>query len=431
MSAIRAEELLDRKISRFNSVRSKTSSSDYSLREFLGEVRGAQHKVLVQQIREESCEKKQKALKTSLPGVTLSGVGNRKSKDALTEPNFEHSGLLQIDFDNADNPDLDVEAMVQKLKKDTHVLVLFLSPRSGIKVIVPIPQSVDQHKVSFNVASSHFQQTYGLVADEAPKNHRSLCFLSYDPHAFVRDGLVLVFVPDSSLQIQGNTVTQTHSDAVTQIRSNSEEYKQIRGIERLRHDKQIEDKVQKWISDPRTPPELIQLWELVRRRFKPNLGERNKILCEFIPFAHRRMSRKCAMGLARVMREVWDCVCTDPMDQHMREAESLWEGCENTFANELNAEEFEFYNEFSGSMEFLHSPFRICRDLAFYDEGKTETGKFFLGCRELGIRLGVSHKTASEYLNKLEGYEIIEVLSKGRMIGRQATEFKWLLIFSH
>ena len=181
---------------------------------------------------------------------------------------------------------------------------------------------------------------------------------------------------------------------------------------------------------PKHFPELIQLWELVRRRFKPNLGERNKILCEFIPFAHRRMSRKCAMGLVRVMREVWDCVCTDPMDQHMQEAESLWEGCENTFANELNPEEFEFYNEFSGSMEFLHSPFRICRDLAFYDEGKTQTGKFFLGCRELGLRLGVSHKTASEYLNKLEGYEIIEVLSKGRMIGRQATEFKWLLIFS-
>ena len=97
-----------------------------------------------------------------------------------------------------------------------------------------------------------------------------------------------MFVPDSSLQLQGNTVTQTHSDAVTQIRRNSEEYKHISGIERLRHDKQIEDKVQKWMSDPSTPPELIQLWELVRRRFKPNLGERNKILCE-----NRRMSRKC------------------------------------------------------------------------------------------------------------------------------------------
>jgi DNA-binding transcriptional regulator YhcF (GntR family) len=77
-------------------------------------------------------------------------------------------------------------------------------------------------------------------------------------------------------------------------------------------------------------------------------------------------------------------------------------------------------------LEFLHSPFRICRDLVFYDEGKTETGKFFLNCRELGLQLGVSHKTASEYLNKLEEYEIIEVLSKGRMIGCQATEFKWL-----
>ena len=370
---------------------------------------------------------KQKVLKLKLPCVTLSGVGDRKSKATSTEPHFVHSGLLQIDFDLSENPNLEIESTIQQLKNDRYVLAFFLSPRGGIKAIVPIPQSVDQHKDSFNVASSHFLQTYGLVADEKPSNHRSLCFLSHDQHAFVRDGLVLMFVPDSSLQIQGNTVTQTHSDAVTQIRSNSEEYKGISGIERLRHDKQIEDKVQMWMSDPSTPPELIQLWELVRRRFKPNLGERNKILCEFIPFAHRRMSRKCALGLARVMREVWDCVCTDPMDQHMREAESLWEGCENTFANELKPEELEFYNEFSGSMEFLHSPFRICRDLAFYDEGKTETGKFFLGCRELGLRLGVSHKTASEYLIELEGYEIIEVLSKGRMIGRQATEFKWLL----
>ena len=58
---------------------------------------------------------------------------------------------------------------------------------------------------------------------------------------------------------------------------------------------------------------------------------------------------------------------------------------------------------------------------------KMEIGKFFLGCRELGLRLGVSYKTASEHLIKLEEYEIIEVLSKGRMIGRQATDFKWLL----
>ena len=429
MKAIRAEELLERKVSRFNSVRSKKSSSDYSLRKFLGEVRGANHKVLIRKIRKEPCEKKQKALKQRLlPCIMLSGVGDRNDSKKKEEPDFEHNGLLQMDFDISDNPDLDLETMVQKLKEDTHVVALFLSPRGGLKAIVPIPQSVDQHKDSFNAANNYFLKTYGLIADEKPSNHRSLCFFSHDPHTFVRNGLVQMFQPDTSLQLQGNTVTQTHSNAVTQIHRDSEEYNNINTVELVKRAKEKRDKVEKWINNPKTPPELVRVWELyVNSRFNPNLNERNKILCEFIPYTHRRMSRNCALGLAEVMREVWDCVCTDSIDQHMREAESLWAGCENTFMQELNECELELYNLFDGSMEYLRSPFRICRDLAFYNEGKTDTGKFFLGCRDLGTRLGINHKRASLHLLELVELEIIRVSSAGRMVGRKASEYEWML----
>ena len=69
----------------------------------------------------------------------------------------------------------------------------------------------------------------------------------------------------------------------------------------------------------------------------------------------------------------------------MREAESLWSGCENSFRLELNPYELEFYEEiFVGSMEHLRSPFRICRDLAYFGNDKSELGEFFLGCRDLG-----------------------------------------------
>jgi len=428
MKAIRAEELLDRKISRFDGVKAINRSSDYSLREYLGEVRGTKHENAVAKIRNESCVEKQKVLKTKLPCVTLSGVGDRKAKATATEPHFDHSGLLQMDFDLSENPNLETKPTIQQLKNDQYVLAFFLSPRCGIKAIVPIHQSVGQHKDSFEVASSYFRETYGLVADEAPKNHRSLCFLSHDPHAFLREGLVLMFAPNASLQVQGNTVTQTHSNSVTQILRNSEECNSGSVIERVKRAKEIKDKVEKWIHDPTTPPQLVKLWELyVNRRFTPNLNERNKVLCEFIPFAHRRLSRECTMELATVMRQVWDCVCTDPLHQHIREAESLWAGCENTFMSELNEYELELYHLFDGSMEYLRSPFRICRDLAFYDEGKTDIGKFFLGCRDLGIRLGINHKTASKYLLELVNYKIIKVVSAGRMIKRQASEYEWML----
>lgn len=236
--------------------------------------------------------------------------------------------------------------------------------------------------------------------------------------------MVLGFAPDTSLQVQGNTVTQTHSNTETQILRNSEECNSGSVIERVKRAKEIKDKVEKWIHDPTTPPQLVKLWELyVNRRFTPNLNERNKILCEFLPFAHRRLSRECTMELATVMRHVWDCVCTDPLHQHIREAESLWAGCENTFKSELNEYELELYQLFDGSMEYLRSPFRICRDLAFYDKGKTDIGKFFLGCRDLSIRLGINHKTASKYLQELVNYKIIKVVSAGRMIKRQASEY--------
>jgi len=139
------------------------------------------------------------------------------------------------------------------------------------------------------------------------------------------------------------------------------------------------------------------------------------------------MSKFCAMEIALIMRKVWDCVSSDPINQHMREAESLWIGCEKTFVSQLNPIESEYYYELRGSFEYLQPCFRICRDLAYYENEKTKIGELFLSCRELGVRLGVSHKTASLYLKELVEYEIIKVVSLGRMKNRKATKFDWML----
>ena len=65
----------------------------------------------------------------------------------------------------------------------------------------------------------------------------------------------------------------------------------------------------------------------------PTLNERNKILCEFIPYAHRQIiSLECALGLAdRDASRFGTAYAPTLLHQHMREAESLWAGCENTF----------------------------------------------------------------------------------------------------
>ena len=216
MTAIRAEELLGRMVSRFNGVRSKKSFSNYSLRQCLGEVRGTDHKALVEKIRNASSKTERDALKKKLPCISLSGAGRRRDKKDIIEPHFEHSGLLQMDFDLKDNNSMNAEIMSLNLKNDKHVVAYFLSPSGGIKAVVPIHQSVETHKQSFKSACDYFYQKYGMVADQAPKNHRSLCFLSYDPDAFVCNDMVTMFEPNSNIQVEGNTVTQTRSNTVTQ-----------------------------------------------------------------------------------------------------------------------------------------------------------------------------------------------------------------------
>jgi DNA-binding transcriptional regulator YhcF (GntR family) len=66
--------------------------------------------------------------------------------------------------------------------------------------------------------------------------------------------------------------------------------------------------------------------------------------------------------------------------------------------------------------------------LAFYEDKTTEIGDFFLSCRELGLRLGVAHKTASIYLQELVECKIIKVISIGRMINGRASEYHWMLM---
>ena len=63
MKAIRAEELLDRKISRFNGIKVTNRSSELLAQKYLGEVRGTKHENAIAKIRNESCVDKQKVLK--------------------------------------------------------------------------------------------------------------------------------------------------------------------------------------------------------------------------------------------------------------------------------------------------------------------------------------------------------------------------------
>tara|TARA_R110002020_G_scaffold144440_1_gene317474 strand:- start:329 stop:1591 length:1263 start_codon:yes stop_codon:yes gene_type:complete len=418
MKSIQVEELLERKLSWFKSVKITKRSSDISFRQFLEEIGGTKHEELVHRIRKESDEKKQDSLKLKLPGVMLSGVGNRKLRDAKTEPTFEHSGLLQLDFDLKDNPSIGSEGVFDDLKSDPHVLALFRSPRGGLKGVVAIPRSVDAHEASFLSADEHFSSKYSLKMDPKPKNRRSLCFLSYDPESYLADIEVELFQPTPN-------ATQKHRNAETQNNRNSSESHTQTIFQNFDMIEEVEEKEERWLQDPSSDPIAVSLWkEFIFDRYEPDFSKRNEILVNFIKYAHSRMSRKSVMILAKQIHELWGNLFRGDLASHMRSAESLWDGCETTFRSEVGEVEIRFYLRLQSDDH--RDTFRICRDLALRKKGGI--GCFFLSARNLGVRMGFEHTRAWHNIRRFKKLGLIEEFRKGTQGSKgRATEFKWML----
>ena len=122
--------------------------------------------------------------KKALPGVMFSGKFSHRRTDAL----LSHSGLLCIDLDGLNGSLLEVR---RRIETDSHTLACFLSATgSGLKVLVPIETDAAQHLDSFRAAERYYKNVFGLTVDPQCKDLPRLCFVSYDPLAFINDDAV-------------------------------------------------------------------------------------------------------------------------------------------------------------------------------------------------------------------------------------------------
>ncbi len=115
--------------------------------------------------------------KKRLPGVTTSGIFERRKDDALET----HSGLIQVDIDHVPR----YSALFKKLCKDPFIYVCFRSPGGhGIKAIVKIFASAESHANQFRALSTYFKTKYKIEIDQNCKNVSRCMLLSYDPDIY-------------------------------------------------------------------------------------------------------------------------------------------------------------------------------------------------------------------------------------------------------
>ena len=119
------------------------------------------------------------AQKNKLWGFTWSGRFSTRNNTEL----IKHSGRLQGDLDLKDKPRIYSEKLRDRLGKDPHVEVAFLSPTArGVKIgiLIPICKDYQEHRQAYLAAERYFRETHDVKLDPSRKDISGLCFFSHD-----------------------------------------------------------------------------------------------------------------------------------------------------------------------------------------------------------------------------------------------------------
>ena len=144
----------------------------------LDRIKQGASKDLIKKIRKEKEKTVINELKQQLPAICFSGKFNKRTDSSL----IKHSGLICLDFDGY-KKQKDLLEVKELYSKDNFVYSIFISPSGkGLKVLVKIPDDVDNHKNYFNALDEHFNSEQ---FDKTSKNLSRVCYESYDPLIYV------------------------------------------------------------------------------------------------------------------------------------------------------------------------------------------------------------------------------------------------------
>lgn len=165
-------------VSVFGSCKAVIASGVIHLIEWLkGE---GQYRKVVDKIRLSTNKEEISALKSILPAVTISGKFKERNLNGL----IKHTGLMAIDIDGKDNPDItNIESLKDRISTKKYILYCGLSVSGrGLFCIVKI-SNPQKHLEHFFALEKEFADM-GVVVDSACKDITRLRFFSYDDNAY-------------------------------------------------------------------------------------------------------------------------------------------------------------------------------------------------------------------------------------------------------
>ena len=179
-------------------------------------------KDLINQIRQTTDKGERARLKKLLPAISTSAVFEpTRSKENVKE----FSGLICLDIDGHDNPDLSPDDMMSKLKQID--IVSFASRSAGGQGVFAIVKLAypERHEEQFNALEVAFKEI-GLTIDKQTGDITRLRFATYDPQAWYRPDAIEwrgLYTPiyEPTAPLKPTKINASSTTAVRQTRTTS------------------------------------------------------------------------------------------------------------------------------------------------------------------------------------------------------------------
>ena len=166
------------KISFYQTPFQTTSKDQIDFIEYLNGIKNGQWQDVVLSIRAEKNEATKKAKKTKSPAVTASGYFSESRNAAKLTT---HSGILCIDCDAKDNPNiLDIRAEFG----GDEFIYSFHTSISGSGLAIYFKINPNKHLESFLAIEKYLLENYHIISDASCKDVSRLRYVSYDPDLY-------------------------------------------------------------------------------------------------------------------------------------------------------------------------------------------------------------------------------------------------------
>ena len=146
----------------------------------LNRIKIGSSKDIIDRVQSEPDKTKRNEIKKELPAICFSGTFTKRADNAIVS----HSGIICLDFDGYPSKKVMIEQK-KMLSSDKYVYSVFISPSGdGLKVLIKIPQDIDNHVSYFNSLKNYFKSDY---FDKTSKNISRVCYESYDKNIYINN----------------------------------------------------------------------------------------------------------------------------------------------------------------------------------------------------------------------------------------------------